>query len=66
MTILEAAHQDVKKWPELRLGQTVYNIAHHRHPEVVRILVGSDIDPFYHNDRIEAFLAHLKLEHGIE
>lgn len=59
MTILEEAQQSILRNPCLRLGQEVFNIATERHP-CVRQLTGTDIDPFYDDSRIEAFLTKLE------
>ncbi len=65
MTILEEAKADMKKWPHLRLGQAVFNAAHRRNPLVIR-LTASIVDPFYHDDRIDAFLARIKELFGVQ
>jgi hypothetical protein len=65
MTILEEARRDMKEWPQLRLGQAVFNIAHGRCPQV-RHLTGTALDPFYHDDRIDAFLARIKELFGVQ
>ena len=54
MNILEEAQKMAEVY-DIRLGQAVYNIAYGRNPAVAQ-LVGSDVDPFYHDSRIDAFL----------
>lgn len=65
MTILEEAQLILHRSPWFRLGQAVYNIAHSRNP-LVRHLSGTALDPFYHDDRIEAFLARIKELWGVQ
>ena len=65
MTILEQAKRDMKEWPQLRLGQAVWNAAHRRCP-AVRIFTATRLDPFHHDSRIEAFLARIKELWGVQ
>lgn len=65
MTILEEAQLALHRSPWFRLGQAVYNAAYKRSPAVVRSLIGTDLDPFYHDERIDAFLARLR-ELGVQ
>lgn len=58
MTILEEALQDIKEWPQVRLGQAVWNIAIGR-CQWVMFLAGTYLDPFYDDTRVDAFLAHI-------
>ena len=43
------------RW-HLRLGQAVYNVARDRYPAIVVDLAGTNVDPFYRDDRIRVFL----------
>ena len=61
MTILEEAQLILHRSPWFRLGQAVYDAAYKRSPAVVRTLLGSHLDPFYHDERIDAFLARLRV-----
>jgi len=56
MSILQVAKRRVAEDPQLRLGQCVWNVAVERYPEIISYS-GSDIDPFYDDDKIPAFLA---------
>ena len=42
---------------QIRAGQAVFNAFYQEHPELARALVGSDVDPFYDDSRLEAFHA---------
>ena len=53
-----AAKRQYELNPHLRLGQCYFNEAIARHPEF-EYTRGSDVDPFYRDDRIEKFLKEL-------
>lgn len=59
MTIVEEALLEMDHYPDLRLGQAVYNIAIERDPSA-RILCGTEVDPFYDDSRVDAFLKKLE------
>ena len=52
--IVASARNVVKNDPSLRLGQAVFNLIYKRNPAVS--LVGTEVDPFYDDSKIEAFL----------
>ncbi len=41
--------------PSLRRGQAIYNAAYRDNPAIAQ-LAGTEFDPFYSDDKIEAFL----------
>jgi hypothetical protein len=45
---------------ELRRGQQMYNALYHINPKVAESVGGTELDPFYHDDRIDKFLATIK------
>lgn len=45
--------------PDERYGQAVYNIMLAYRFNQVRVLAGTDLDPFYDDGKVEAFLEHL-------
>ncbi len=65
MTILEEAKKQIRRQPELRLGQAVFNIAYKRNAGVVRELCSSVLDPFYDDKKITLFLSRLR-DQGVE
>lgn len=42
-----------------RYGQAVFNTMCEYHPEESRYLVGSHVDPFYRDERVEAFITNV-------
>lgn len=51
VTALEAYH---KAYPEQRKGQAFFNVLHHMYPEVANKLRGTDKDPFYRDELLDA------------
>lgn len=47
-------------WKEQRLGQRVFNRAHDLRRDLVSPLIGSDVDPFYDDAKIPAFLLTIR------
>ena len=54
--ILEQAVNRMRRYPELRFGQCVFNIAADFYPVRAMALAGTDLDPFYNDSRVAAFL----------
>ncbi len=50
------AEKYVVAYAEWRPGQAVFNAAYALFPNEANALRGSDVDPFYLDDRIDAFL----------
>jgi hypothetical protein len=46
--------------PSLRKGQVFMNVLNEFHPEIYKEIVGTDVDPFYDNSRMRAFLKHIQ------
>jgi hypothetical protein len=46
--------------PEWRLGQAYFNFLAQDYPELAKEIAGTDIDPFYVDDRINDFLKHIQ------
>lgn len=49
---------NIKEKSELRIGQAMYNALYYVKPELAESL--GDVDPFYHDSRITAFINHIK------
>ena len=60
--ILTKAQETMSKYPQLRLGQAVFNAAYELFPEATNALRGSDFDCFYAQDhsKVDAFLSELE------
>lgn len=54
--ILEKAF---KRDPHIRFGQAVFNISYKMYPKEADALRGTEVDCFYRDDRVEAFLTEL-------
>lgn len=48
--------ETMKAHPSLRLGQTVFNTMLEFYPEKAEQYRGSDLDPFYRDERVKDFL----------
>ena len=57
---LERVHLYRKDFPQLRLGQAMYNILNSYHPNLAVSVRGTELDPFYRDDRVEDFLEYIK------
>ena len=57
-----AGQRQCQLMPHLRLGQAVFNLAHLLYPYPTSRLVGTELDPFYDDSRVEAFLKELELQ----
>lgn len=44
------------QYPELRKGQVVFNLMMERRPWAARALRSTDVDPYYHDDRVDQFV----------
>lgn len=58
-SIIEDAEKSMKKHPELRFGQAVFNEAYKSFPEFTDRLRGTEYDCFYVDDKVGAFLEEL-------
>lgn len=56
--LMRQAHEMVKRHPELRLGQALYNVAYSQNPAIAH-LAGTEWSCFYRDDKIEAFLGKI-------
>lgn len=56
---VKVAMRDNPRW---RYGQAVYNVACGLSP-LADVLCGTDLDPFYYDERVEAFVHRLR-DHG--
>lgn len=60
-TMLETALFDMECHPGLRIGQALWNVAYRTvGPPKMNPYVGGEFDPFYHDDRVRAFLGELE------
>ena len=55
--IYNEAKQIVKDYSCLRLGQAFYNTLYEEYPEVADSIVGTDLDPFYDNNKLDKCIA---------
>jgi hypothetical protein len=53
-------------YPYERSGQHAYNLLMHTRPDLCGALVGSELDPFYDDDRLPAFLEWVSEHWGDE
>ena len=53
---LKSAKEMKELNPYLRLGQAVFNVTHDRFPKIAFAIAGTDIDCFYEDKNIDAFL----------
>lgn len=53
--LMGAARAVVFSDKSMRLGQALYNVAYSQNPAIAH-LAGTEVDPFYDDSRIEAFL----------
>lgn len=45
---------------EQRMGQALFNALHDLSPELADLIRGTDVDPFYNDDRILAFFTFIE------
>lgn len=57
--IKRMAHEDRKKYKQLRYGQCIFNIVYNLYPETIGRIPMS-VDPFYNDSNADAFLEELK------
>lgn len=50
------AWKTITHYPNLRAGQAIFNTAEELMPERARQLRGTEVDPFYNDDLIDAFM----------
>ena len=53
--IFKEVNNSRKKYPNLRYGQAIANVASNLYPRALN-LFGTEFDCFYHDDRVEIFL----------
>lgn len=58
-TFIDAVHRCQQVSASWRAGQTMFNVLWELHPTLATVIRGSNVDPFYRNDRIPAFLTEL-------
>ena len=45
-----------QEYPQLRKGQATFNLLHSHMPQIANEHVGTDTDPFYHDERSDEFV----------
>lgn len=61
--IKRLAHEERKKYNRLRYGQCIFNIVYNLYPDVVG-LIPTNVDPFYKDSNVDAFLDELKKKYN--
>jgi hypothetical protein len=54
---LKLVADEYKKYPNLRFGQTLYNVLHDIRPELAESIIGTENDPFYTDSQISGFIS---------
>jgi hypothetical protein len=57
---------EMEKYPELRFGQAVFNLACRHYSENAENVRGSDLDPFYHDDKVVDFVNAINFDEETE
>ena len=60
--VVEAARQQHRENPDLRMGQSIFNTLFARHPALANEVRGSEVDPFYIDENLEAFFKEICTE----
>ena len=58
--------KEMHQRPGLRLGQSAYNALFAIHPDLARSVIARDMDPFYDDNRLPAFLAYVDANWNVE
>lgn len=51
---------ELRKKAGERLGQAAFNAFHDINPEEASKITATEYDPFYHDDRVARFIAHIR------
>lgn len=62
----EKVREEMEKYPMLRYGQTVFNIAYTDGYETESVRGNPNIDPFHNDDNVGRFIEHISAPDGHE
>lgn len=55
----DAVRASMRKWPEQRYGQAVFNVLREAYPEIAEHVLGTELDPFFFDERVPALLVFM-------